>query len=79
MSEIKIGQKYYHYKKPDLEHQYEIIAIGKNSENLEEMIVYKALYKGDFPKGQVWVRAKKEFEEIIEINGKKVKRFELTK
>lgn len=44
-----------------------------HSENLEEMVVYKALY-GD---GQGWVRPKKMFLEKISFEGKLVARFSL--
>ena len=45
---IEVGKKYRHFKGKE----YEIIAIGKHSETLEEMVVYKALY-GDF---SIWIR-----------------------
>lgn len=45
---IEVGKKYRHFKGKE----YEVIAIGKHSETLEEMVVYKALY-GD---GDIWVR-----------------------
>lgn len=73
--EIKIGQKYTHYKSNT--NLYEIIAIAKNSENLEDIIIYKALYKGDFPYGQIWSRPKKEFIEKVTIQGKERNRFTL--
>jgi len=43
---------------------------------LEELVVYRALYSGDFPEGQLWVRPKSMFLEEVEVNGKKVPRFE---
>jgi hypothetical protein len=73
--QIKKEQLWAHYKHPTK--RYEIIELAKNSENLEEMVIYKALYQGDFKFGQVWVRTLKEFLEIIERNGKKIERFSL--
>ena len=63
---IKIG-KYQHYKGK----YYEVMAIAKHSETLEEFVAYKALYD----EGELWVRPLKMFEEEIEINGQKVPRF----
>jgi hypothetical protein len=67
---LKLG-KYRHYKG----HEYEVVGIGKRSETLEEMVVYKALY-GD---GGLWVRPLKMFEETVEINEQKVPRFKYIK
>lgn len=64
---IKLG-KYRHFKG----NEYEVIAIAKHSETLEEMVVYKALY-GD---GDIWVRPAKMWDEAIERDGKTFKRFE---
>ncbi|MDY5377565.1 MAG: DUF1653 domain-containing protein [Eubacterium coprostanoligenes] len=64
---IKLG-KYRHFKG----NEYEVIAIAKHSETLEEMVVYKALY-GD---GDIWVRPAKMWDETIERDGKTFKRFE---
>ncbi len=50
---------------------YEVLAVAKHSETLEEMIVYKALY-GD---GDIWVRPLKMWDETVEYNGQTVKRF----
>lgn len=66
MSEIKLG-KYRHFKG----NEYEVIAIAKHSETLEDMVVYKALY-GD---GGLWVRNAEMFNETVEKDGKTVKRF----
>ncbi len=51
--------------------RYEVIAIAKHSETLEEMVVYRALY-GD---GGVWVRPASMWEETVVYGGKEVKRF----
>ena len=64
---IKLG-KYRHFKG----NEYEVIAIAKHRETLEEMVVYKALY-GD---GDIWVRPAKMWDETIERDGKTFKRFE---
>ena len=64
---MKIG-KYKHYK--GLE--YEVIDIDKHSETEEEHVVYRTLY-GDF---SLWIRPLDMFVEEIELEGKRVKRFE---
>ena len=66
MQEIKLG-KYRHFKG----NEYEVIAIAKHSETLEEMVVYRALYG----EGQTWVRAARMWDERIERDGKTYKRF----
>lgn len=60
--------KYRHYK----DNLYEVIDVAKNSESLEDMVIYKALY-GD---SGIWVRPLKMFLEDVEVNGKIQKRFE---
>ena len=52
---------------------YRLEGFAKDSETLEEMVVYRALY-GD---GGLWVRPAKMFFESIERDGKTMKRFEL--
>jgi cyclomaltodextrinase / maltogenic alpha-amylase / neopullulanase len=64
---IKLG-KYRHYKGKE----YEVIGVARNSETLEELVIYRALY-GDFG---IWARPIKMFLEEVEINGKKVPRFQ---
>jgi len=73
--EIQVGQIWSHYKRPD--RRYEIIAIGKNSETLDEMVVYKALYQGEFKFGQIWCRSLNEFLGTLTKDGKEINRFEL--
>lgn len=60
MQEITIGKFYKHYKG----NLYKIIALGKHSENLEEMIVYQSVKDG-----QIWIRPKSMWNEIIDNNG----------
>lgn len=64
---IKLG-RYRHFKG----NEYLVVGIAKHSESLQEMVVYKALY-GD---GGLWVRPAEMWEEVIERNGEKIKRFE---
>ncbi len=64
--EIKKG-KYRHFKG----NEYEVLYLAKDSETLETLVVYKALY-GD---GEVWVRPAKMWNEIVERDGKKHKRY----
>lgn len=60
----EIGAIYRHYKNHQL---YEVIAIGKHSETLEDMVVYKALYESaEFPMGQIWCRPLKIWDEMID-------------
>jgi len=62
--------KYKHYKGQF----YEVIGTARHSETLEELVVYKALYQ---PEGEnLWVRPLKMFTEEIELDGKKIKRFD---
>lgn len=55
---VQIGRLYRHYKKGD---RYEVLNIIKNSETLEDMIVYRAEY-GD---RQVWVRPLSMWNDVI--------------
>lgn len=67
MDKIKLG-KYRHFKG----NMYEVLGFAKNSESLEEMVIYKALY-GD---GEIWVRPASLWNETVERDGKIFKRFE---
>ncbi|MBI2270121.1 MAG: DUF1653 domain-containing protein [Bacteroidetes bacterium] len=60
---------YRHYKG----NLYEVISSVRHSETLEELILYKALYKSEGE--NLWVRPKKMFGEHVEVEGKKVLRF----
>ncbi len=52
--------------------EYEVIAVARHSETLEEMVVYRALY-GDC---DVWVRPLSMWNETVEADGRSVPRFE---
>jgi hypothetical protein len=58
---------YQHYKKE----YYEVIAVARHSETLEELVVYRCLY-GAF---DFFVRPLAMFQEDVEIGGLKIARF----
>ena len=66
MEEIKLG-KYRHFKG----NEYQVIGIAKNSETLEETVVYRALYG----EKDLWVRPAYMWNETVERDGKTFKRF----
>lgn len=66
MNNIKPG-KYRHFKG----NEYEVIGIAKNSETLEETVVYRALYSD----GELWVRPASMWNQTVERDGKTYKRF----
>lgn len=67
MALVKLG-KYKHYKGK----QYEVIGVAKHSETLEDLVIYKALYKSEkFGNNALWARPKSMFLESVVINGKK--------
>jgi len=61
------GEVFKHYKG----NKYKVIEIATHSETLEKMVVYKALYGN----GEVWVRPLEMWNEEVEFEGKKVRRF----
>ncbi len=64
-----VGREFRHFKG----NLYRLEGFAKDSETLEPMAIYRALY-GD---GSLWVRPAKMFFETIERDGKHIKRFEL--
>ena len=66
---IKTG-KYRHFKGGE----YEVIGIAKNSETLEDLVVYKSLDKGG-----IWARPLENFLEEVDVEGQKVPRFKFIK
>jgi len=69
MKEIQKGL-YAHYKGKS----YEVIGLAYHSETLEEMVVYKALYKSKFGDHALWVRPRIMFEENVVVDGKEIPR-----
>ena len=61
--------KYYRHFKGGL---YKFIGIAKDSETLEEMVVYQALYGNH----QLWIRPAEMFFEKVERDGKVMDRFQ---
>lgn len=62
---------YEHYKGK----RYEVVGVARHSETLEILVVYKALYKGEFPEGSLWVRPLAMFRENVTVQGKTMPRF----
>ncbi len=71
-SDIKIG-KYRHYKG----NLYEVIGVGRHSETMEVLVVYKAMYATEvYEEGALWIRPLSMFTETVVADGKEVPRFE---
>ncbi|MDF2596363.1 MAG: hypothetical protein K0R69_2704 [Clostridia bacterium] len=68
MNEKIVLGKYRHFKG----NEYEVIALAKHSETLEDMVVYRALY-GEMG---IWVRPASMWQEMITRDGKTFRRFE---
>lgn len=66
MNDIRPG-RYRHFKGGE----YEVLYIAHNSETMEDMVVYRALYG----EGDVWVRPAAMWCETVELDGKSVPRF----
>ena len=66
MGEIKLG-RYRHFKG----NEYEVIGIANDSETLEKMVVYRALYG----EGELWVRSLEMFTQDVTRDGNTFKRF----
>lgn len=53
---------------------YRVHSVARHSETLEPLVVYEALYPNEV--ARMWVRPLGMFEEIVELNGTKVPRFQ---
>lgn len=72
---MKLG-KYQHYKGQ----VYEVFGVAKNSETLEDMVIYQALYDSpEFGDQALWVRPLHEFIEKVRLGNKQVPRFKFIK
>ncbi len=66
---LKLG-KYKHYKG----NEYRVICIAKHTETNEDLVIYEALYEN--LESKIWARPLKMFLEEVEVDGKKIPRFE---
>lgn len=66
-TEIKPG-RYRHYKG----NEYRVLFQARHSETEEQLVIYRALY-GD---GGLWARPASMWKEVVEVDGKQVRRFE---
>lgn len=63
------GELYSHFKTGNT---YEVVALAKHSETLEDVVIYKALYG----EGQIWVRPFEMFLDMKTLeDGTQVQRF----
>ena len=67
-----VAQGIYRHYKGNL---YQVLHTARHSETEETLVVYRCLY-GEYG---VWVRPLSMFSETVEVEGKQVPRFELTK
>ena len=60
---------------------YKVIGIGRQTNTLDENVIYSALYNdSQYGKNALWIRKLEEFNgEVIDSNGNIMKRFELKK
>lgn len=64
---IMLNKRFRHFKG----NEYVVIALGKDTESMNDVVVYQALY-GD---NEVWVRPLEMFLDSVLVNGKIVDRF----
>jgi cyclomaltodextrinase / maltogenic alpha-amylase / neopullulanase len=67
VSNIRLG-RYRHFKG----RQYEVIGVARDSETLQEKVVYRALYGAR----ELWLRSPEMFSEVVQREGAAVPRFE---
>ncbi|MFH0808103.1 MAG: DUF1653 domain-containing protein [archaeon] len=68
-----VGKRFRHFKGKE----YEVVAIGWDSEKLKRVVVYRGDYDSkEFGDNPVWVRDFEDFISEKKVDGKMVKRFE---
>jgi len=67
--QIKVGDVYYHYKKPEAD--YTIIGLALIEETEEPAVIYRADYSANL----TWIRPVDNFLEVIDVDGKPQARF----
>ena len=60
--------RYRHYKN----REYQVLGLARHAETLEPLVVYRALYGEQ----GLWVRPAAMFCETVELDGRRVRRFE---
>ena len=71
-NQATVAQGIYRHYKGNL---YQVLHTAQHSETEESLVIYRCLY-GEYG---VWVRPLSMFSETVEVEGKQVPRFELTK
>jgi hypothetical protein len=65
--------KYRHFRG----REYEVIGLAHDSETLDEIVVYRALYNSpEFGDQALWVRPRADFEALVDQDGQQVPRFQ---
>lgn len=67
---LPVGERYHHYKDPDGA-EYEIVTCAIDEETLQPLVAYRSVTRGT-----TWVRTIKNWNEEVEFNGQRVKRFQ---
>jgi hypothetical protein len=67
---VCIGGTYKHSKTGNI---YEVLDVSTHTETGERLVIYKNIHKEEY---EIWARPKDMFEEYVEIDGKRVPRFE---
>jgi hypothetical protein len=66
--------RYYHYKDP--QHVYEVVGLSLHTETMEITVVYKRVDPApELGEGALWARPYERFTGMVELDGKKIKRF----